>query len=115
MTLLLAESALTEAFADELGTFAFGGAVVLVTLVIVIVSAIKSMTIARAKEQTKREIAAYIAEGTISPDDGIRLLTAGRDADALELITKSAADGWISTEKADQLIKSLGGVTIVKT
>lgn len=30
----------------------------------------------REKEQTKREIAAYVAEGSISPDDAARLLAA---------------------------------------
>ena len=35
----------------------------------------------RLRERTKREIAAYVAEGSISPDDGAKLM---RSADAGE-------------------------------
>ena len=31
----------------------------------------------RAREESRREIAAYVAEGTISPDDAAKLLAAG--------------------------------------
>ena len=31
----------------------------------------------RAREQTKRELAAYVAEGTIDPDKAVALLNAG--------------------------------------
>ena len=31
----------------------------------------------RSREKTKREIAAYVAEGSIGPEDGARLLEAG--------------------------------------
>ena len=36
----------------------------------------------RAREETKREIAAYVAEGSIDPDKAIAMLNAGEDADA---------------------------------
>lgn len=32
------------------------------------------------REQSRREIAAYVAEGSISPDDAAKLLSAGRTA-----------------------------------
>ena len=32
---------------------------------------------ARAKEQTKREIAAYVAEGTLEPEKAVAILNAG--------------------------------------
>ena len=35
----------------------------------------------RQREETRREIAAYVAEGSISPEDAERLLAAGRDAE----------------------------------
>jgi hypothetical protein len=41
---------------------------------LVVVSAIKSVAINRARETTKRELAAYMAEGSISTDDAERIL-----------------------------------------
>ena len=35
----------------------------------------------RQREQTKREIAAYIAEGSMTPDEGERIIRAGGESD----------------------------------
>lgn len=43
-------------------------------------SAIKSMVKTSSRERTRREIAAYIAEGTLSPDQGERLMKAGKSS-----------------------------------
>lgn len=53
-----------------------GGALGLVGIVFGTVS---SMVKATAKERTRREIAAYIAEGSMTPEQGERILKAGRD------------------------------------
>lgn len=81
-----------------------GGLIAIVAIAGGILRAIFST---RAREQTKRELAAYVAEGSVNPDDAVRLLAAGEGSDAKELIAKRAADGWISAKKADQLIKAL--------
>ncbi len=41
-------------------------------------SAIKSMVKYTARERTRREIAAYIAEGSLSAEQGERLMKAGK-------------------------------------
>lgn len=56
-----------------------GGAVAIVAIG---ASAIKGVLSTRARERTKREIAAYVAEGTIDPDKAIAMLKAGEDADS---------------------------------
>lgn len=43
-----------------------------------IADAVKSVSRTNAVEKTRREIAAYIAEGSMTPEDGERLLRAGR-------------------------------------
>ncbi len=54
-----------------------GGCIVLIILIRTVASVAKTS----AKERTRREIAAYIAEGSMSPEQGERLLKAGpRDA-----------------------------------
>jgi len=39
---------------------------------------IRQISIGRAREQSRREIAAYVAEGSMSAEEGERLLSAGR-------------------------------------
>ena len=36
-----------------------------------------SVAVKKARENTKRELAAYVAEGTIQPDDAVRILAIG--------------------------------------
>lgn len=45
-----------------------------------IASYTSSIVKTKAREESRREIAAYVAEGTISPDDAVRLINAGRPA-----------------------------------
>ena len=64
---------------------AIGGGL-LVAIIAIIFSTIAGILKTRAREETKREIAAYVAEGTIDPDKAIAMLNAGRgkgDADSL--------------------------------
>lgn len=62
---------------DEIGFLVIGGGLVL-AIIIVVTNAIRSMSRERQVEQSRREIAAYVAEGSISPQEGARLLEAGR-------------------------------------
>jgi hypothetical protein len=54
----------------------FGGGFV-VAITAIIAEAIRKTAQTKAREESRREIAAYVAEGTISPDDAARLLAAG--------------------------------------
>jgi len=54
----------------------FGGGM-LAAIVAIIADAIRKTLETRAREESRREIAAYVAEGTISPDDAAKLLAAG--------------------------------------
>lgn len=62
--------------ADSTMTVLFGGAF-LVAIVAVIAETIQKSFKTRAREQSRREIAAYVAEGSISADDGAKLIAAG--------------------------------------
>ncbi len=55
---------------------AVGGGFV-VAIVGIISGAIQKTSMTKQREQTRREIAAYVAEGTISPDDAAKILAAG--------------------------------------
>jgi len=54
----------------------FGGGI-LVAIVAIIADAAQKVTRTKAREESRREIAAYVAEGSISPDDAAKLLASG--------------------------------------
>lgn len=56
-------------------------------MVAIVFTMIGGVMKARAREETKRELAAYVAEGTIDPDKAIAILQAG------ETICEITGDG----------------------
>lgn len=50
----------------------------LIALVSVIASAVSRTSQAKAREQTKREVAAYVAEGSMSPEQAQQILASGK-------------------------------------
>lgn len=81
----------------------------LITLMVIVWVAFKYSAEAfktRQIQQTKREIAAYVAEGSISPDDAVRMLKSD-SADLECKIADGVAWGTIKPEKAASLIKSI--------
>lgn len=57
-------------------TIAVGGSMA-IALTSIIVASINKNTRIKQFEQSRREIAAYVAEGSISPDDAAKMLNAG--------------------------------------
>ena len=51
---------------------------VLVALAGIITGGVTGAAKARAREQTRREVAAYVAEGSMTPEEAERILKAGR-------------------------------------
>lgn len=59
---------------DQTLFFLVGGSVAIIAIVF---SAVSSMVRSTARERSRREIAAYIAEGSMTPEQGERLMAAG--------------------------------------
>ncbi|MCA9276284.1 MAG: hypothetical protein KDA29_09680 [Phycisphaerales bacterium] len=57
-----------------------GGVGGIVALTAIVLGTRQNVRIAHEQEMSRREIAAYIAEGSMSPEDGERLLNAGKSA-----------------------------------
>jgi hypothetical protein len=51
-----------------------------IAIVSILSRMVTRITIARAREVTRREVAAYVAEGTIDPDHAVAMLEAGETA-----------------------------------
>ncbi|MCR9074809.1 MAG: hypothetical protein NXI07_02095 [bacterium] len=49
-----------------------------IAVVAIVFGAVKRMVVSSNVEKSRREIAAYIAEGSMTPEDGERLLKAGK-------------------------------------
>jgi hypothetical protein len=49
-----------------------------VAIFAIIAGTVKAMVQTKHREHSRREIAAYVAEGSISADDGAKLIAAGR-------------------------------------
>ena len=58
--------------------FIIGGAVAIVAI---LAGTATKIVVGRSREQTKREIAAYVAEGTIDPDKAVEMLKARAGSD----------------------------------
>jgi len=61
----------------EVGVVVLFGGAFAVAIVAIITEAVRKVLQTKAREESRREIAAYVAEGTISPDDAAKLLAAG--------------------------------------
>ncbi len=68
--------------------FGMGG---LIAIFGIIFGSVKSTAETKEREKTKREIAAYIAEGSMTPEDGERLIKAGNPKSASELAMEQQA------------------------
>ena len=68
--------------------FGMGG---LIAIIGIIFGSIKATAETKEREKSRREIAAYIAEGSMSAEDGERLLRAGTPKSASELALEQQA------------------------
>lgn len=75
--LTLAASPIESAFAQNfIPAIAITGGLI-VGAIAILGGIFHSVSATKSRETTRRELAAYVAEGTISPDDAVRMLTAG--------------------------------------
>ncbi len=66
---------LTLAAVDEKEIVLIGGVVIALTAIVF--SFVRSMVLGTARERSRREIAAYVAEGSMTAEEGERLIKAG--------------------------------------
>lgn len=49
----------------------------LIAVIAIVFSMVRNMVVSSAREQTKRELAASVAEGTLDPDKAVAMINAG--------------------------------------
>jgi len=75
-------------------------------IVIYTIHSVRKVMETGAREKTKREVAAYVAEGTLTAADGAKLLSSGTD-EAERMIADGVAWGTVKPEKAEKLIRAM--------
>lgn len=70
----------------------------------ILMATIDSVTKARERERTAREIAAYVAEGSISATDAGHLLESQHRANLRDRVTELVADSLLDIETAEKIL-----------
>ncbi|MEK6702671.1 MAG: hypothetical protein AABZ53_10430 [Planctomycetota bacterium] len=82
----------------------------LVTVIWMVGNMIRKSSAVKQREQSRREIAAYVAEGSMTPEQGERLMNAGSsdmgDGDLCRRIADHVAEGSMTPADAERLIKA---------
>ena len=76
-------ASMEEAMGVMIPLVAVGGGLC-VGMVSIISKAIRRTAESRHREESRREIAAYVAEGSMSPDDAYKILSAGAPVDGTD-------------------------------
>lgn len=100
--MILGASSSDVPFEDIIKLVGVAGGLSVIMIYIVFANWRKAVVV-REREETRRELAAYVAEGSITAEDAARLV--GADVDEQEArIKKAMADGWISPKKAEEML-----------
>ena len=67
---------------DTLIPFMIFGTGGLIAIIAIVFTSIKNISVNREREISRREIAAYVAEGSMTPQDGVQLMNASPDKEA---------------------------------
>lgn len=78
----LAQSNLPETFWEEIPKVGVVGGLLIVWIVYILITEVRKIVTHKQTEQTRREVAAYVAEGSMSPQDAERILKAKMPTDA---------------------------------
>lgn len=90
---------------DDRELVAFMALLALIGLWVVIAN-LRKMYQTRQREKTRREIAAYVAEGSISPADA-RTMMGSEESEFDKKIADAVAWGMLSSKKAEQLLRAM--------
>lgn len=91
---------------EDLKFIVIGGGLILAA-VIAVLRTIRKVSETQERERTKREVAAYVAEGSMTPDDATRLLSAGLSEAVATELARGVTWGTVSAAKAQKMVQAL--------
>ena len=112
LTSLASVPALHTLAADdtELKFLVIGGGLALAALIMVL-NTLRKVTDVKERERSRREVAAYVAEGSLTPDDAARILSAGLNEAVAQEVARGVTWGMVSAGKAQKLVQALNQQT----
>ena len=100
----VADPGLTEEFMLKMTALAGG---LTIAAAWIVMKNLREIGLKRQSEMTRREIAAYVAEGSIKPEDAAALLCAGSQSETEKSIAAAVQNGVISPAKAEKIFATL--------
>ncbi|MCA9287053.1 MAG: hypothetical protein KDA05_00625, partial [Phycisphaerales bacterium] len=89
----------TLAASDDELKIAVVGLGAIIVIVLSVLHTVRKTTEVRERERTRREVAAYVAEGSMSPDEAARVLSAGMSEEVAAQLARGVSWGMISANK----------------
>lgn len=81
--------------------------VAIVVIVLAVLHTVRKTTEVRERERTRREIAAYVAEGSMTPDEAARVLSAGMSEEVAAQLARGVSWGMISANKVKKFNEAM--------
>lgn len=75
--------------------------------VLAVLHTVRKTTEVSEREKTRREVAAYVAEGSISPDDAARLLHTGMSEAVASELARGVTWGTVSAKRAQEMVRAI--------
>ena len=91
---------------DEIKVAALG-VIGMVVIVLAVLHTVRKTTEVRERERTRREVAAYVAEGSMSPDEAARVLSAGMSEEVAAQLARGVSWGMISANKVKKFNEAM--------
>ncbi len=99
--------AMSRIFDDDVIKLTLIGSMILVGILgYTLISMIGAIFKTRSREQTKRDVAAYVAEGTMSPETAMMILGAEAKKPWEQQVAELLSDGMIDTKDAEKLLRA---------
>jgi hypothetical protein len=75
--------------------------------ILAVLRTVRKVSETQERERTKREVAAYVAEGSMTPDDATRILAAGMSETVAAELARGVTWGTVSAAKAQKMVQAL--------
>ncbi len=90
---------------EEVAMIAISGGII-VAIAAIVSGSVKTVLRTRHQEESRREIAAYVAEGSITPADAVKILNAGAESELKKQLASGVAWGTVSARQAERLLQA---------
>jgi len=107
MLVSLASAPLTLAMQENEMKMMIVIAIIALVAALAVLRTVRRVAEVTEREKTRREIAAYVAEGSITPDDAARLLHTGMSETVAAELARGVSWGTVSAKRAQEMVRAI--------